>query len=208
MLDSFIRRLPKIELHLHLEGSIPTPALARLAARRGLPNLRRTPEALTQLVTKTSRTLFTKLGLLSKEELDSRYHIRMERYVKDMLIELHTLQQIVDTQVLPSVYAYHGSLAEAAAKATTAGLKVIPQVEAANRVGVRIEALVAARDALAEAIETAESLHHEGEKQARFLTSDGADRMADVRAASDALELVVGDEFWPLPKYREMLFPV
>ena len=42
----------------------------------------------------------------------------------------------------------------------------------------------------------------------RLLTSDGADRMAAVRETCDALELIVGDEFWPLPKYREILFPV
>jgi glutamine synthetase len=193
---------------IRFEGNNYSDEWVEEAARRGLPNLRRTPEALAQLVTKGSRTLFTKLGLLSKEELESRYHIRMERYVKDMLIELHTLLQIVDTQVLPSVFAYHGSLADAAAKATAAGIKHIPQVAAANTIGTRIENLVAARDAVADAIETAEALHHDVEKQARFLTSEGADRMADARAASDALEVIVGDEFWPLPKYREMLFPV
>jgi glutamine synthetase len=46
------------------------------------------------------------------------------------------------------------------------------------------------------------------EEQATLLTTQGADRMADVRESSDALELVVSDELWPLPKYREMVFPV
>ena len=51
-------------------------------------------------------------------------------------------------------------------------------------------------------------MHDALEKQAKLLTSDGADRMADVRESCDALELIVSDEHWPLPKYREMLFPV
>jgi glutamine synthetase len=73
------------------------------AHKRGLLNLRRTPEALAQLTTKNSRTVLTKLGILTKAEIDSRYHVKMERYVKDMLIELHTMGQIVDTMILPGV---------------------------------------------------------------------------------------------------------
>jgi glutamine synthetase len=51
-------------------------------------------------------------------------------------------------------------------------------------------------------------MHDELETQAKLLTADGAERMADVRETSDALELVVSDDLWPLPKYREMLFPL
>ena len=178
------------------------------AKRRGLPNMRGTPEALGQLVTKQSRALFTKLGILNKAELESRYHVRMERYVKDVLIELHTLLQMVDTQVLPAVYEYAGTLAHAAAEAKTAGIKVIPQLRAANEVGTATEQLRARRDAMATVIERAETMHDTLEAQAKLLTSDGVDRMAEVRASCDALEVMVADDAWPLPKYREMLFPV
>jgi glutamine synthetase len=51
-------------------------------------------------------------------------------------------------------------------------------------------------------------MHEDVSKCAALLTSTGAQRMADVRSASDALEILVADDFWPLPKYREMLFPV
>src|SRR5258705_3519352 len=105
------------------------------AKKRGLPNLRRTPEALKELVSKQSRALLTKLGVLTKEELESRYHVRVERYVKDMLIELHTMREMVDTIVIPSAYGYLGLLADAAAASKTAGIAVIPQVTTANQVG-------------------------------------------------------------------------
>jgi glutamine synthetase len=65
-----------------------------------------------------------------------------------------------------------------------------------------------AHDRLDAALEKAESLHDSPDDQARFLTADGANAMADVRKAADALELTVADAEWPLPKYREMLFPV
>ena len=178
------------------------------AKKRGLLNLRRTPEALAQLTTKQSRTVLTKLGILTKAELDSRYHVRLERYIKDMLIELHTLAQMVDTMVLPACYSYHGLLADAAAKAKSAGIAVVPQVAAANDVGTLIEQLRERRSALGAAIEKAEHEHENVDACAKLLTSEGADAMAAVRETCDALELAVGDEFWPLPKYREMLFPV
>jgi len=110
--------------------------------------------------------------------------------------------------VLPAAYAYHGSLADAAAKAKTAGISSVPQISAANEAGDLITDLQKQRVALAKAIVHAESLHDDLEKQATYLTSTGADRMADVRQTADQLELTIGDDYWPLPKYREMLFPV
>ncbi|MEJ7809795.1 MAG: glutamine synthetase III [Gemmatimonadaceae bacterium] len=193
---------------VRFEGNNYSDEWVQEAERRGLLNLRRTPEALAQLVTDQSRSLLSGLGVLSNVELESRYHVRLERYVKDMLIEMHTLEQIVDTMVLPAAFSYAGSLAAAAAQAKAAGIAVIPQVEAANEIGRLIEQLRGGRAALAAAIERAEGLHHDCGEQARFLTADGAAAMAAAREASDALELVVADESWPLPKYREMLFPV
>jgi glutamine synthetase len=134
--------------------------------------------------------------------------VRLERYVKDMLIEMHTLKELVDTLVLPAAFSYGGSLTTAAAHAKTAGVKTIPQVEAANEIGAMIASLRSAQETLESAIGKAEGMHDDLPKQAKFLTSSGADAMATVRAASDALELKVADELWPLPKYREMLFPV
>ena len=193
---------------VRFEGNNYSEEWVTEAEKRGLPNYRRTPEALGQLVTKQSRSLLTKLGVLTKEELESRYHVRMERYIKDMLIELHTLQQMVDTMVLPAAFTYAGQLAASAAQAKTAGIKNVPQVDAANEVGALIEDLRAERDKLVEVIEKTEHMHADLDKCAKMLTSTGADVMAGVRAACDKLELVVADELWPLPKYREMLFPV
>ena len=84
----------------------------------------------------------------------------------------------------------------------------MPQVEAANSLGALIKRLQGCRAEMHELIERAESMHDNVESQAHLLTAEGAERMAAVRDCCDALELAVGDEYWPLPKYREMLFPV
>ncbi|AHG87975.1 Glutamine synthetase type III domain-containing protein [Gemmatirosa kalamazoonensis] len=190
------------------EGNNYSDEWVQEAERRGLLNLRRTPEALAQLTTESTRKLFASTGVLSEAELESRYHVRVERYVKDMLIELHTLQQIVDTLVLPAAYSYANELATGAAHAKSAGVGTIPQVAAADRVGKLIVALEEARGALGEVVTRAEHSHESPDTCAKLLTSEGADAMAAVRAASDALELGLPDDHWPLPKYREMLFPV
>jgi glutamine synthetase len=203
-----VRPIFKETSPVRFEGNNYSEAWVKEAAKRGLLNLRRTPEALAQLMTKQSHKLFTSLGILTEEELHSRYHIRLERYIKDMLIELHTLREIVDTMVLPAGFEYSGSLAESAAQAKAAGIKNIPQIDAANAVGALITTLQKERGTLGKVIDKAEGMHDDPAKQAELLTSAGADAMASVREACDALELSVSDSCWPLPKYREMLFPV
>ena len=193
---------------IRFEGNNYSEEWVKEASKRGLPNLRRSPEALEQLTTKQSKSLLTKLGIFTKEELESRYHVRLERYVKDMLIEMYTLKEIIDTMVLPAAFSYSGSLAASAANAVAAGIKSVPQVAAANDVGAMIETLRKHRNTLSQVIEKGEGMHDDLPKQARLLTSNGADAMAAVRDASDALELMISDELWPLPKYREMLFPM
>ena len=203
-----VRPIFKETSPIRFEGNNYSDEWVKEAAKRGLPNLRRAPEALAQMMTKQSRKLLTSLNIFADEELTSRYHVRLERYTKDMLIELHTIREMVDTQVLPAAFSYMGQLAESAAQAKSAGIKVIPQIETANKLGSAAAELQKHRTALGKAIDKAESMHDELEAQAQFLTTTGADTMANVRSCCDALELMVSDECWPLPKYREMLFPV
>ncbi|MGZ8378722.1 MAG: glutamine synthetase III family protein [Gemmatirosa sp.] len=193
---------------VRFEGNGYSNEWVQEAEGRGLLNLRRTPEALEQLVTEQAKALFRRSRILTEVELESRYHVRLERYVKDMLIELHTLAQMIDTIVLPAGYAYASALARGAAHAKQAGITQVPQVAAAERVGHVLVQLDAARTTLLAVIEQADSTHDDPGVCARLLTGEGADAMAAVRAGCDALELLVPDDQWPLPKYREMLFPV
>jgi glutamine synthetase len=203
-----VRKVFKETMAVRFEGNNYSDEWVREAKKRGLLNLRRTPEALEQLTTKESRKLLTSLGVLTTEELESRYHVRLERYVKDMLIELHTMREMVDTLVLPAAFEYSGTLVDAAAQAKSAGVSVVPQLEQANRLGTMIADLQKHRESLGTVIDRAEGMHDSVDKQAKLLTSTGADAMAQVRACCDAIELSVADSCWPLPKYREMLFPV
>jgi glutamine synthetase len=203
-----VRPIFKDTTPIRFEGNNYSEDWVKEASKRKLPNLRRAPEALAQLATSQSRKLLTSLNIFTDDELDSRYHVRLERYIKDVLIELHTMREMVDTQVLPAAFAYLGDLAASASQAKAAGIKVLPQVETANQVGAAIAELQKHRTALGKAIDKAEGMHDDLEAQAQFLTTTGADTMANVRGCCDALEVTISDDCWPLPKYREMLFPV
>ena len=203
-----VRQVFKETAPIRFEGNNYSEEWVKDAKKRGLPNLRRTPEALKELISKQSRKVFSDLGVLSKEELESRYHVRVERYVKDMLIELHTLREIVDTMVIPAAYSYLNQLTDAASQAKTAGIAVVPQIATATQVGELVQELQEHREDLTDVIARVEAKHEDPAGQAEMLTTEGADTMAEVRKVCDALELSVADDCWPLPKYREMLFPV
>ena len=203
-----VRKAFKETSTIRFEGNGYSEEWVKEAKKRGLLNLRRAPEALAQLQTAHAKRLFTATKILTEAELESRYHVRVERYVKDVLIEMETMAEMLDTQILPAAYAYLGSLADGAAKSKQAGIKVIPQKAAAESMGTLVTALQGRTVALHAAITKATGLHHDIVKCAAFLTSTGADRMAGCRELSDKIEVTIGDEYWPLPRYREMLFPV
>ena len=193
---------------IRFEGNGYSEEWVKEAAKRGLLNLRRTPEALAQMRTAEAKRLFSSLGVLTEAELESRYHVRLERYIKDILIEAHTLREMVDTLVVPAALAYAGSLAQSALAATQAGIRTVPHIAEANRIGAMIEQLERHRTGLREACDKAHGMHEQPDKLAEYLTGEVRDIMLEVRNCCDALEMALPDDSWPLPKYREMLFPV
>jgi glutamine synthetase len=99
-------------------------------------------------------------------------------------------------------------MSRAVCDAKSAGIKQPPQLEVATSVGGGIEALQAARRKLGALIDKSEGMHDDLREQAELLTRGVSDAMLAARTACDALELSISDDLWPLPKYREMLFPV
>src|ERR1044071_8673873 len=108
-----VRKIFKDTKSVRFEGNNYSEEWVKDAKKRGLLNLRRSPEALEQLVTKESRRVLTALGIVTEEELESRYHVRLERYIKDMLIELHTLREMGATLVRPRASCSAGRLGRA-----------------------------------------------------------------------------------------------
>ena len=124
------------------------------------------------------------------------------------VLALETVRHAGDVATVHGEIAYLGRLAETAASAKAAGIPSAAPVRAATDVARVLEELQERRDTLAAVIAEVDAQHEAPEAQAHRLTREGMASMQRVREASDALELLMTDELWPLPKYREMLFPV
>src|SRR5262249_40934052 len=140
---------------IRFEGNNYSEEWVKEAEKRGLPNLKKTPEALAQLVTEKSKKLLTSMGIFTEAEVVSRYHVRLERYVNSLFIEVETLRSMVDTMVLPACYAYHGMLAQTVVSAKAAGVAA-PQAETLSRMSTLVANLQSERTSL-------EALFHKAE---------------------------------------------
>jgi glutamine synthetase len=184
---------------IRFEGNNYSSEWVQEAARRGLPNLRRTPEALAEMTKPDSVEFLKRMHVFSEAETEARYHVRLERYVKDIEIEVEALKNLVSTHVLPSAYRQHALLSGAGAR------KAISL--ALERLGGQMDDLVARMAELQAAGDKAAS---EGglESKPAILAEEVVPAMAGVREVCDRIEESVADEFWTLPKYREMLLLV
>ena len=171
------------------------------AAKRGLPNLKTTPEALPVLTSKEVVALFTKYNVLSEAELKSRQEIYLEQYVKTVVTEANLVIRMARTVIFPAAMRYQGQLAE-----TCASLKAIGhdfKMVTLEDVTAKLRAMQAEVDKLEKLLahEGGDTLAH-----AKYMCEKVLPAMLAVRGYADALESVVADDLWPLPSYQEMLF--
>jgi glutamine synthetase len=164
------------------------------AEKRGLANLRTTPEALPWIVDKQTVAAFKKYKVLSKRELDSRYEVFTEQYVMNINIEAETAASIARTMLLPAAVRYLNEL-------NATGL-----VELSGEIEPLIKELHFALLKLEDANLDESHPHGSAQKEAVYMRDAVIPAMEDVRDVADRLEKLVADDLWPLPKYSEMLF--
>jgi glutamine synthetase len=161
------------------------------AAERGLDNLPSTPDALPWLINEQTIEVMSKYGVLSERELDSRYEVSVEQYSTKLNIESETASSIARTMLLPAVIRHLNML-------MVSGREGLID-EFAPLVGDFHKAIVA--------LELAnQDPGLEGMELALYLRDSVIPAMTLVRELADALEKLVADDLWPLPKYSEMLF--
>jgi glutamine synthetase len=166
------------------------------AEKRGLANLRTTPDALPWIVEKQTIAAFKKYGVLSKRELDSRYEVAVEQYSTKLNIEAETAASIARTMILPAALRQLDILDEAGDGKGVGKLKA----ELNGLVDEFVDAIFALEKA---------NLDHpdvEGLKHAVYMRDNVIPAMSAVRDVADRLERILADDLWPLPKYSEMLF--
>ena len=178
------------------------------AARRGLPNEKTSPTALKALITKKALNLFEKYEVLSNLELKSRQLIHIERYIKDLEIEVKCLNSICLSQIIPAAVFYQKKLADAinSSKEALGNAAVVSaEIEVLKKIIDLINSIHATNKEIQVKVEAANALHDE-QKKAEMLSSKVKPMMEELREYVDALENLVDDDVWPLPKFWEMLF--
>jgi glutamine synthetase len=175
------------------------------AARRGLPNIRSTVEALKTIPAKENFALFTKHGVLSETELRARAEIMLETYSRQINVEAQTMLSMARRQILPACCEYSARLGAAVTAVSGAGAKADTHKALLQRVCDLVATLEANIEALDKARAKASSTKGH-EHQAERYRNDVVPAMQALRAVADELETIVDAKLWPLPTYAEMLF--
>jgi glutamine synthetase len=162
------------------------------AEARGLKNLRTTPDALPEVISAPTVEAFDKYHVLSERELHSRYEVWLEQYVTRANIEAETTASIARTMILPAALRHLALIDAAGVSSLSSGTRAL------------VDTFVSALDGLSEANIYPDGV--EGLELAEYARDHQLVAMATVREAADALESVVADDLWPLPKYSEILF--
>ena len=162
------------------------------AESRGLKNLKTTPDALPEVVSAPTVAAFDNYHVLSERELHSRYEVWLEQYVTRANIEAETTASIARTMILPAALRHLAMIDAAEISSLASSTREL------------VDALIGALDGLSEANIYPDGV--EGLELAEYSRDRQLSAMATVRAAADALERVVADDLWPLPKYSEILF--
>ena len=177
------------------------------AERRGLPNYKTTPEALKAYNTEKAKKLFEKYKVLSEVELDSRYHIHLEKYAKNIDIEANAFYSIVSTQVLPAAYRYQAEIAASVSSVMEIFSEdlVKPQKDLLARMSTLISTIQTDIIDLKAKCDAAKRIEEDQERADTYCNSVKV-KMDCIRKKVDELETIVDDGLWPMPKYWEMLF--
>ena len=179
------------------------------AEKRGLLNLRTTPDAWSRFLDPKNVALFTTHKVLSETEMHSRYEINMENYCKVLNIEATTMADMARKDILPAVSSYGAALAENALSKKSVSGKADCSYE--EELTEEISALTGRLYQEVKALETAEA-------EAKAISDVGAQAMdykdkvlpamADLRKTADTLETITAAEYWPYPSYGDILFSV
>jgi glutamine synthetase len=198
-----IRKVVKETKNIRFSGNGYSDEWKAEAKKRGLPILSTTPEALEVLKDKKVIQFLIDTKVLSKEEIESRYHIAVERYVKTLDIEHTSLLELTSTYIIPTLEKQMLQLGEAHEAMGSASLKKLHKARVAEFEEVFAEVLTT-YEAFKNRVEKSHKSHDENKRMWEIM-EELQPASFKLRDAVDTSELLVSNEMWPLPKYREML---
>ena len=197
--------------NIRFEGNGYGEEWVKEAAKRGLKNYKTTPEALAAMVSKKTKKLLISNGIMNEREIDARYEIYLEMYTKKIQIESRVMGDLALNHIIPTALRYQKMLVDNAT-----GLKqLFPAKEFNSVAGVQLEMIRKISGHVTNISSFVAKMIIE-RKKANLLahSKEQADAYCNkikpyfdlIRYEVDKLELLIDDSYWPLPKYRELLF--
>ena len=207
--DALIRKTLSAHMRIIFNGNGYDQAWVEEAGRRGLLNLPTTVDALPYYVDPKNVALFERQKVFTREEVESRYEIKMETYIKVIDIEAMSMIDISRHLILPAAIAYAKDVASSINVKKSVAPELEPEAEKAL-----LSSLNAQTNTLYQATEKLESVLKGCDAgadmlaRARYTRDQVIAAMNEVRAAGDALEGIVGKSYWPMPTYQDLLMSV
>ena len=206
-----LREYIKQSKNIMFEGDGYSDDWAKEAQKRGLSNLKTTPEALEREMDKKFVKLYEEMGVFSHVEVEARNEIKLEKYSTVIDIEARVLADIARNHIIPAALNYQNRLID-----NVKGLKEIfgdkefkalakEQMSLITQISENVSIIKLGVEELLKAKDKAKSTTN-SQKQAEAYCNEVKPLFDKIREASDALEMMVDDELWPLTKYRELLF--
>lgn len=207
-INEVLRRYVSESKRVLFEGNGYSDEWVEEAAKRGLTNIKDVPNALKAYVSDKSKAVFADNGIMNKREIDARYEILLEDFIKKVQIESRVLGDLANTNIIPAAINFQHKLVQSAAAMKELGLdeenyKVA--VDAINEAAKYINTIKSSVFKMVEERKVANAMEH-SEDCALAYSEKVKDYFDTIREASDKLERIVEDALWPLPKYRELLF--
>ena len=206
-LHALIQKTIKAHKRIIFNGNGYEDAWLEEAARRGLSNLRTTPDCVPHMLDKKNVEMLTSHKVYTAAELEARCEILMENYCKVVRIEALTMVDMVQKDILPAVEAYSAALSGAAA--TKLALDTDAPCNYEKKLVKKLSALADQMDDKAEKLSLAMvklKMVDGIEEEAATIRDEILPRMNELRVAADEAETVTAAKYWPFPTYGELLF--
>ena len=181
------------------------------AEKRGLSNLKDTPRALKAWANDKVKEMFNELNVLTPRELEARQEIEFENYILKIQIEARIIGDMIQSQIIPAAIEYQNKLIQNVqglinVLGETAGREAAKtQIDLLSKISTHLNSMKAHADKMLDERKKANSIEHAEDKAIAYCDNVKV-HFDDIRYHADKLELLVDDELWPMPKFREMLF--
>ena len=202
-LSELLPKLIKENKRIIFNGNGYSEEWRKDAAKRGLLNLTNTVDALPELMKTDVIKTFEKYKVLNERELNARYEIALETYIKTINVEGQVMALMADRYILPAALEYQKNVALSVKAVKDAGGSSKEGKKLLDKITGLVDDFKVKTDKLAKALDA-----HAGstEKHAKHMRDDVVPAMVALREVGDLLEVLMPHELWPLPTYREMLF--